>query len=79
LVAGLGAFGGATQVGVVVDQAQLAQNVNAIIEMITGSTDPTSWQGRGGVGNIGYNIPTQTLIIRQSAEVHSMIRASLYK
>ena len=61
-----------------VDQAQLAQNVQAIIEMVTQSTDPSSWQGRGGLGNIGYNIPTQSLIIRQSAEVHSLIRGSLY-
>jgi hypothetical protein len=78
LVAGTGTFGGAVQFGVAVDQAQLAQNVQAIIEMLVQSTDPQSWQGRGGLGNIGYNIPTQSLIIRQSAEVHSLIRGSLY-
>lgn len=79
LVAGLGTFGGAVTFGAQIDQAQLAQNVQAIIEMIASSIDPTSWQGRGGLGNIGYNIPTQSLIIRQSAEVHNMIRSSLYK
>jgi hypothetical protein len=77
LVAGVGTFGGAAQVGVMIDQAQMAQNVNAVIEMIVQATDPTSWQGRGGLGVIGYNIPTQSLIIRQSAEVHSLIRGNL--
>jgi hypothetical protein len=77
LVSGTGTFGGAVQFGLNVDHAQLAQNVQAIIEMITQSVDPQSWQGRGGLGNVGYNIPTQSLIIRQSAEVHSMIRGSL--
>ena len=79
LVAGIGTFGGAVQFGVAVDQAQLAQNVQAVIEMIVQSVDPTSWQGRGGFGMIGYNIPTQSLIIRQSAEVHSLLRGSLSK
>ena len=45
--------------------------------MITQSVDPSSWMGQGGIGVIGYNIPTQSLIIRQSAEVHNMIRGSL--
>ena len=58
---------------------QLAQNVQAIIDMLVQSVDPTSWMGKGGLGMIGYNIPTQSLIIRQSAEVHTMIRGSLVK
>jgi hypothetical protein len=65
-----------TPPGVAVDP-QLAQNVQAIIDMIVQSVDPSSWVGRGGTGMIGYNIPTHSLIIRQSAEVHSMIGGSL--
>ena len=64
------------QPGVAVDP-QLAQNVQAIIDMITQSVDPSSWMGHGGMGMVGYNIPTHSLIIRQSAEVHSMIGNSL--
>jgi hypothetical protein len=66
------------QPGVAVDP-QLAQNVQAIIDMIVQSLDPSSWVGRGGTGMIGYNIPTHSLIIRQSAEIHSMIGGSLGK
>ncbi len=65
-----------TQPGGAVDP-QLAQNVQAIIDMITQSVDPSSWMGHGGMGMVGYNIPTHSLIIRQSAEVQSMIGNSL--
>jgi hypothetical protein len=76
LVAGMGLFVPPPQLGATVDP-QLAQNVQAVIDMIVQSVDPSSWTGRGGLGMIGFNIPTQSLIIRQSAEVHTMIRGSL--
>jgi hypothetical protein len=79
LVSVAGLFGGATQYGTALDQAQLAQNVSGIVEMVTSSLDPMSWQGKGGNGTIGFNIPTMSLIVRQSAEVHLMIRGGLYK
>jgi hypothetical protein len=79
IVAVSGLFGGSTQYGMALDQAQLAQNVGGIVEMITGSLDPMSWQGKGGVGTIGFNIPTMSLIVRQSAEVHMMMRGQFYK
>ena len=79
LVTGFGTFSSPPQLGMPHDQAQLAANVQVIIEMITQSVDPTSWMGKGGLGVIGYNIPAQSLIIRQSAEVHNLIRGSLYK
>jgi hypothetical protein len=79
LVAVSGFFGGSTQYGLALDQAQLAQNVGGIVEMITSSLDPMSWQGKGGNGTIGFNIPTMSLIVRQSAEVHMMLSRELYK
>lgn len=79
LVSVAGLFGGSTQYGMAMDQAQLAQNVAGIVEMVTNSLDPMSWQGKGGHGAIGFNIPTLSLIVRQSAEVHMMIRGGLYK
>jgi hypothetical protein len=80
LVLGLGLVGGgAAQYGVGLDQAQLAQNVGGVVEMIKSTIDPQSWDGKGGAGMIGFNIPTMSLIVRQSAEVHAMIRGGLYK
>jgi hypothetical protein len=79
LVAVTGLYGGAAQWGTALDQAQLAQNVAGVVEMIQSAIDPQSWRGRGGDGIIGFNVPTMSLIIRQSAEVHAMIRGGLYK
>jgi hypothetical protein len=79
LVAVTGLYGGAPQWGTALDQAQLGQNVAGVVEMIQSSIDPQSWRGRGGEGLIGFNVPTMSLIIRQSAEVHAMIRGGLYK
>jgi hypothetical protein len=79
LVTGMGMFSSPPQLGHPLDQAQLAQNVQVIIDMIQQSVDPTSWMGKGGMGVIGYNAPTQSLIVRQSAEVHNLLRGSLYK
>jgi hypothetical protein len=79
LVAVTGLFGGAPQWGMALDQAQLGQNVAGVVEMIQSTIDPQSWRGRGGEGLIGFNVPTMSLIIRQSAEVHAMIRGGLYK
>jgi hypothetical protein len=77
LVAATGSFGGAPQWGIPLDQAQLAQNVAGVVEMLTSSIDPLSWQSKGGLGTVGFNIPTMSLIVRQSAEVHAMIRSGL--
>lgn len=79
LVAVSGFFGGATTYGIALDQAQLSQNINGIVDMVVSTLDPMSWQGKGGTGTVGFNIPTMSLIVRQSAEVHMMIRGGLYK
>lgn len=78
LITGLGPYGGAPTVGPALDQVQLAQNVAAIVEMITSSVDPQSWDKKGGQGNIGVNLPTLSLTVRQSQEVHALLRAGLY-
>lgn len=79
LVAGVGPIGGAAGVGMGLDQIQTAQNISAVIEMVTGSIDPESWEKRGGLGVIGFNQATMSLIVRQSQEVHAMIRQSLFR
>ena len=59
--------------------AQEALNVLSLIETIVTSIDPESWQNRGGPGTIRYFAPTRSLVIRQSAEIHGMVKGSLYK
>jgi hypothetical protein len=59
--------------------AQEALNVLSLIDLIVTSIDPESWQQRGGPGTIRYFAPTRSLVIRQSAEIHGMVKSSLYK
>jgi len=80
LVVGLSPFGGAPTVGAQLDLIQLGQNVNMVIDMLTSSIDPASWELKhmGGGGTIGFNLPTMSLIIRQSQEVHAMFVDRFY-
>lgn len=50
--------------------------VQFIIDSIKRSVDPMSWEGEGGRGTITYHPLTKTLIVRQSAEVHMLLRGS---
>ncbi|MCS6864425.1 MAG: hypothetical protein RMJ56_00660, partial [Gemmataceae bacterium] len=58
---------------------QQQANVANIIELIR-KIDPLSWEGRdtGGPGSIIYHAPTQSLIIRNSAEVHYALSRALH-
>jgi hypothetical protein len=55
------------------DQLAMTQNAKMIIEMITSSVDPPSWKVNGGEGTIVFNLATMSLVVKQSAEVHSML------
>lgn len=78
LVVGAGLYGGMPTIGIANDQIQTAQNVACLVEMITNAIDPQSWEKRGGQGHLGVNLPTLSLTVRQSQEVHAMLRSSLY-
>ncbi|HEY1380768.1 MAG TPA: hypothetical protein VGF55_28460 [Gemmataceae bacterium] len=61
------------------DPLQEAFNVQSLIDLIVTTIDPDSWDLRGGPGTIRYYPPTKSLIVRQSAEVHVSLKASLSK
>jgi hypothetical protein len=54
-------------------------NALMLIDAITSTVDPESWERRGGPGVIRYYDPLRALIVRQSAEVHTEMKRSLYK
>lgn len=78
LIVGAGPYGGTPTIGISNDQIQTVNNINALVEMITGAIDPQSWEKRGGQGHLGVNLPTLSLTVRQSQEVHTMLRSTLY-
>lgn len=55
------------------NQFEAMQNVQNIVQMIQGSVDPRSWQANGGPGAITFHAPSMSLVIRNTAEVHSMM------
>lgn len=78
LIIGAGPYGGTPTIGIANDQIQTVNNITALVEMITGAIDPQSWEKRGGQGHLGVNLPTLSLTVRQSQEVHAMLRSTLY-
>jgi hypothetical protein len=57
---------------------QMRAAIGQIIDSITGSIEPNSWEGHGaqGGGTITYDPITMSLIVKQTAEVHYMLSSS---
>ncbi|VTS06667.1 DUF4974 domain-containing protein [Tuwongella immobilis] len=77
LVQATGPFGGAVTWGPFVDQMQTQENLKVILQAIEQSIDPMSWKGNGGLGSIQFHMPTMSLIVRQTTEVHSLLQSKL--
>jgi general secretion pathway protein D len=56
-----------------------AANTVSLIDIIIHVVDPESWEYKGGPGIIRYYPPTRSIIVRQSAEVQTMLKGSLGK
>jgi hypothetical protein len=54
---------------------QMRAAIGQIIDMITSSIEPNSWESKGaqGGGTIAYDPITMSLIVKQTAEVHYML------
>jgi hypothetical protein len=64
--------------GPVLTQAKMLAAGREIVEMIKGSVDPNSWRDNGGEGTIVFDPRTLSIVVKQSAEVHSIL-SSGYK
>jgi len=64
-----------TRLGPIANQVQMANQANALIQMIRTSIEPNSWEGQSerGYGSIVYNPATMSLTIRHTAEMHFML------
>ncbi len=62
-----------------INAVQAAQNVNAIIDLIQTSVEPESWKKNGGNGTIVFHGPSMSLVIKNTAEVHSLIGGGLFR
>ena len=77
---GIGQLGGLMELrlwGLPHTQAQMAKQVQQIIDVIQSSIEPSSWRENGGSGTISFNAPSMSLVVKQSAEVHGMLSGYL--
>jgi hypothetical protein len=57
----------------IANQFQMIQAIGNILTQIQG-IDPESWEGRGGPGTVTFNPATMSIIVKQSSEVHYMLK-----
>ena len=67
------------QAGVQLAERQELETAEMIRKMIIDSIDPQSWKENGGPGSITYDRITKSFVVRQSAEIQSLMRSSLMK
>ncbi len=53
------------------------QNAQALIDLITNTIEPDSWEINGGQGRIIYFSPLRVLVVRNSQNVHEQIGGAL--
>jgi hypothetical protein len=79
IVAGTGPFGNAVQWGPLASYQQTLQNAQLIVDAITSSVDPMAWNTNKSNGpcTISFHLPTMSIVVRASAEVHASLGNSL--
>lgn len=65
------------RLGPVLSQAAMFENINRLALQIQNTIDPQSWAINNGPGTIAFDPITMTLVIRQTAEVHSLLGVGL--
>jgi len=48
----------------------MLQNAQQLINLIQSTIEPTYWQANGGPATITFFLPTQSIVVRASAEMH---------
>jgi ribosomal protein S20 len=77
LVSGTGPFGNAIQWGPIASYQQAVENSNMIVKMIKESIDPRSWRDSGGACTVSFHLPSMSVVVRASTEVHASLSGSL--
>lgn len=56
-----------------VSPLEVQRNVDDLMRMFMSAGDAGSWQANGGTGTIAYHAPSNSIIVKQTAEVHMML------
>jgi hypothetical protein len=73
-----GPFSNAVQWGPVASYQQMMQNADAIVNLIKDSIDPKCWKDKGGFCTITFHLPTKSIVVRASTEVHASLGGAFY-
>lgn len=74
-----GVFADGTRFHPVITAQAKMETAKMIVDMIKQSIDPLSWQGEGGAGTVTFSPLVDAIIVRQSAEVHMLLKGGLLK
>lgn len=77
LVMGTGAFGNAIQFGPVASYQQAVQNADNLVKAIKESIDPRAWKDGGGACSVTFHMPSLSVVVKASTEVHALMGSSL--
>ncbi|MGL4419696.1 MAG: hypothetical protein ACRCZF_03430, partial [Gemmataceae bacterium] len=79
LISGTGTFGNAIQWGPLASYQQAQENAKLVVDAITSSIDPLAWKSGQGSGpcTVSFHLPTLSIVVRASAEVHASLGNSL--
>jgi hypothetical protein len=73
LVLGTGPFGNGVVWGPIASLQQAEENGRVIVKAIKDSIDPKSWKENGGACSVTFHLPTMSVLVRASTEVHAAL------
>ncbi len=68
-----GQFSNAVQWGPNLAYQQTMQNAEQIVNLIKESIDPRCWKDKGGFCSVSFHLPTKSIVVRASTEVHAAL------
>lgn len=77
LVSGTGPFGNAILFGPAASYQQAVQNAEQIVKAIKESIDPRAWKDNGGACSVTFHMPSLSVVVKASTEVHALMGSSL--
>lgn len=77
LVTGTGQFGNSILYGPAASYQQSLLNAENLVKAIKDSIDPRAWKDNGGACSVTFHMPSLSVVVKASTEVHALMGSSL--
>lgn len=77
LVTGTGQFGNSILYGPAASYQQSLVNADNLVNAIKDSIDPRAWKDKGGACSVTFHMPSLSVVVKASTEVHALMGSSL--